>query len=200
MTSTASEQRKALVSALRAVHADSSTLCEGWTAQDLALHIVIRDSRPDILLGQSLPLIGPRARRAAQKLRSTGYENLIQRVEKGPPAAAPQSLRPIDDAMNTAEFYIHAQDVLRAGPDAVASQHDISEESRRRIWRQASAVFFPLAAKKRGRRITFSTPDYGAVTRGSARSPALLLRGAPEELTLWASGREEHAVVEVIEG
>lgn len=200
MTSTASEQRQALVSALRAVQADSPTLCEGWTAQDLALHIVIRDSRPDILLGQSLPLIGPRARRAAQTLRATGYENLIQRVEKGPPAAAPQSLRPVADAMNTAEFYIHAQDVLRAGPDAVGSQPGISEESRRRIWRQAASVFFPLAARKQGRRITFSSPDHGAVTRGSARSPELLLRGAPEELALWASGRDEHAVVEVDEG
>ncbi|MGJ9374240.1 TIGR03085 family metal-binding protein [Nesterenkonia sp. CF4.4] len=200
MTSTASEQRNALVTALRSVPADAPTLCEGWAAEDLALHIVIRDSRPDLLVGPSLPLVGDRASKALQNLRGTGYESLVNRAQAGPPAYFPQNFPPLNDMMNTAEFYIHTEDVLRAQPDFdPTNPRSISEKLRRRLWKQG-AMMFPMAARKAKRRITFESPGYGSTTSGPAPAPARKITGAPEELLLWAFGREEKAQVSISEG
>ncbi|TLP71959.1 TIGR03085 family metal-binding protein [Nesterenkonia sphaerica] len=200
MTSTASQERKALVSALRSVTAEAPTLCEGWSAQDLALHVVVRDSRPDLMVGQQLPLVGPRARRALQTLRDAGYEALVDRVAAGPPRYFPQSLEPVDVAMNTLEYYIHTEDVLRAQPGfQLSERRRISEELRKRIWQHASLTFFVMAARKQNRRITFFSPGYGATTRGPAAAPLMMVHGAPEELTLWASGRAAHAEADITE-
>jgi uncharacterized protein (TIGR03085 family) len=200
MISTASEQRKALVSALRSVTPDSPTLCEGWNAQDLALHSVLRDSRPDLLVGRGLPVVGDKARQAIKRLQAEGYDRLVDRVSIGPPTYFPQSLEPVDAAMNTTEFYIHTEDVLRAQPGFELSQRrKISEELRKRIWQHASLTFFVMAARKQNRRITFFSPGYGATTRGPAAAPLMMVHGAPEELTLWASGRAEHAEVDITE-
>lgn len=200
MSSKASEQRKALVSALRSVTFDAPTLCEGWEAQDLALHIAVRDSRPDLLVGQGLPVVGAKARNAMENLKAEGYEKLVDRVSIGPPSYFPQSLDPVNDAMNTAEFYIHTEDVLRAQPDFELSQRrEIPEELRKRLWKLATMRLFTMAARNQNRRITFFSPGYGATTRGPLNAPLMMLHGAPEELTLWASGREEQAEVDITE-
>lgn len=200
MSSTASEQRKALVSALRTVGPEASTLCEGWAAEDMALHIVMRDSRPDLLVGQGLPIVGARARKAIESLKAEGYEYLVDRASIGPPSYFPQSFAPVNDAMNSAEFYIHTEDVLRAQPDFDLSQRRaVSEDLRRRLWKQASVSFFPMAARKQKRRISFFSPGYGATTRGPASAPLMMVHGAPEELILWAAGRKEQAEVDITE-
>jgi uncharacterized protein (TIGR03085 family) len=198
MISTASEQRKALVSALRSVTSDAPTLCQGWSAEELALHIVVRDSRPDLAVGQKLPLVGAKARNTLERLKAGGYRALVDRVAAGPPPYFPQTLGPVDAAMNTLEFYIHTEDVLRAQPDFEMSQRrEISEELRKRIWQHAALTFFVMAARKQNRRITFFSPGYGATTRGPATAPLMMVHGTPEELTLWASGRADHAEVDV---
>lgn len=200
MTSTASEQRHALATALRSVSADAPTLCEGWAAKDLALHIVIRDSRPDLMIGPALPLVGDHARKALDRLRSTGYESLVNRAEAGPPAYFPQSLPPLNDLMNTAEFYVHTEDVLRAQPDFDPSHpRSISEKLRRRLWTQGATAMFAMAARKSKRRVTFSSPGYGSTTTGPASAPKRTITGAPEEMLLWAFGREAKAQVSISE-
>jgi len=200
MTSTASEQRQALATALRGVTADAPTLCEGWAAEDLALHIVIRDSRPDLMVGPQLPLVGDWASNALENLRNTGYAQLVKRAEAGPPLFFPQSLPPLNDMMNTAEFYIHTEDVLRAQPEFDPnSPRVISAKLRKRLWGQG-ALMFPMAARGAKKRITFVSPGYGSRTSGPVSAPKLRIEGAPEELLLWAFGREEKAQVTINEG
>lgn len=200
MTSTAVQQRQALATALRSVSAHAPTLCKGWTAEDLALHIVIRDSRPDLMVGPSLPLVGDRAKQGLQNLRDTGYTALVNRAEAGPPVYFPQSFPPLNDLMNTAEFYIHTEDVLRAQPDFdPAHPRAIAEKLRRRLWRQG-AMMFPMAARSAKQRITFESPGYGSTTSGPSSAPKRRIKGAPEELLLWAFGREEKAQVSISEG
>ncbi|MDR5712386.1 TIGR03085 family metal-binding protein [Nesterenkonia flava] len=202
------QQRMALAAALRSVDPDAPTLCEGWRAADLALHIVVRDSRPDLMVGQQLPGWKHRAQSAMDRLASRGYDYLVDRVKAGPPPLFPQRWAPVDNLVNTAEFYIHGQDVLRAqgGDDAgegqasarqnVPAQH-VSEQLQRALWGTGVKLFFPLAARSQGRRITFLSPRVGAVTRGRTDQQPMLVTGEPQELLLWASGREDHADVEI---
>ena len=51
MTTFARRERAALCNTLRAVGPDAPTLCTGWTARDLAAHLVVREHAPIGSLG-----------------------------------------------------------------------------------------------------------------------------------------------------
>src|SRR4051812_36111592 len=59
MTPFARRERTALRDTLRATGPDAPTLCEGWTARDLAAHVVVREHAPIGALGiWARPLAG----------------------------------------------------------------------------------------------------------------------------------------------
>lgn len=200
MSSTAAEQRRALVSALRQVGPEAPTLCEGWQTRDLATHIVIRDSRPYAMVGDQLPLVGRKARQVRDELAQLSYEALLARVQAGPPRYSPARLSPVADLINTVEFYVHTEDVVRAQSD-YDHQHrqDLSGKLRRRLWNHSAHTAFQLAALQRRERITFISPGVGAVTKGRPSDSLVTVQGKPEELVLWAFGRQPAARVEVSE-
>ena len=57
MTNFAVVERRHLAALLRRVGPDAPTLCEGWVTRDLAVHLIERDSRPDLIAGTVLPKI-----------------------------------------------------------------------------------------------------------------------------------------------
>lgn len=198
MAHTAASERKALAEALHKVPDDAPTLCEGWNARDLAVHIVVRDSRPDLLAGERLPVVGGHAKVAVERLRRADYQSLVSRVDAGPPRWSPMRLRPVDNMVNTVEFYVHAEDVLRAQRDyQPSSRRAVSPEVRGQLWKQGAQGVFLLAARSQHRRITFLSPGYGAVTRGRSHDPLWVVQGSPEELVLWAFGRRSVADVDL---
>src|SRR5699024_11853962 len=139
--------------ALREKGPEAETLCEGWKTRDLAVHIVARDSRPDTIFGQGLPVIGDKAARAYQQLEQLGFEALLQRIKTGPPQWSPARLRAVDDVMNTVEFYVHTEDVLRAGPGAEQRpRRSVADSVRATLWNQASRTLFITAARHARRR------------------------------------------------
>lgn len=197
MTSTAATQRTALVDALRAVEPDAPTLCEGWQARDLAEHLVIRDHMPYAVVTSELPFLGPRVRRRVGECEAKSYPELLELIASGAPKCSPTRCAPLDHLLNTAEFYIHTEDVLRAQPGWSPDQaRQASPALRRTLWRQASRTFFVMAARQHRWRLTYISPGVGAVTHGRGSDELRLVHGSPEELVLWASGREDSAQVE----
>ncbi|GGE60072.1 TIGR03085 family metal-binding protein [Nesterenkonia cremea] len=224
--STAATERQALVRALREKGPMADTLCEGWTAHDLAVHVVARDSHPHLIFGRELPVVGSRAQRQYRSIEQLSFAELVDRIEAGVPSWHPARSRAVDDAMNTLEFFVHTEDVLRVdestaspGPDEERTGADgentgaadaaesssalqphrrrSSQGLQRRLWKQASRTLLMAAARKQGRRITYISPGYGSVTHGASSDPLLILEGAPGELVLWAFGRQSVADVVV---
>ncbi len=112
--SDAQQERQALVDLFDRLGPEAPTLCSGWTTQDLAAHLVVRERRPDSgpgLVWAPLAEYTDRVRRTTRD-RMT-WSELVDAVRRGPPAL----LRPFDEAMNTVEFFIHVEDVRRAQPD-----------------------------------------------------------------------------------
>ena len=192
----AAHERLALVQALQQAGAEADTLCEGWNAHDLAVHVAVRDARPDVVFGQKVPMVAARAGRRYQQFEQMSFGELVPRIQAGAPRWSPARLRQVDNAMNTLEFFVHTEDVLRAGPvSKSAPRREVPEPVRRTLWRHASHTMFKAAARKAARRITFLSPVCGAVTHGRDGDPILILEGAPEELVLWAFGRDAAAQV-----
>lgn len=112
--SLARRERAALCDLALEVGADSPTLCSGWTAQDLVVHLLVRERSP---LGAAGIMIAPLAgltERASRRYERQEYAALVERLRSpGGMFAIP----PVDKLANTFEYVVHHEDLRRGVPD-----------------------------------------------------------------------------------
>ena len=113
-------ERLALADALEYAGPGAPTLCEGWSTEHLAAHVVLRESAPLVGAGIVVPVLTERTERLTRALgeRSTApadYAALVERVRQGPPRWHPLSL--VGDPAQLAEMFVHTEDVRRGAAD-----------------------------------------------------------------------------------
>lgn len=197
MTNFANVERRHLAALMRRVGPDAPTLCEGWNARDLAVHLVIRDGRPDAAVGifaPKLPFLGSHYKSVESKYMDMPWEELVDLVER-PPLHSPGRWSPVDKRMNTGEFFIHHEDVRRAQPQWHARQ--LLHDEQKDLW-NILKLMGPALLRKESSSVVLLANGFGAV-RGGKRSARRvdLVRGEPSELLLWAFGRKEQADVDI---
>ncbi len=192
VTNYARVERLALCDTLLRTGPDAPTLCEGWATRDLAAHLVLREGRPDAQVGALVPALADRAAALQQRVSSGPYDDLVASVRTGPPVWHPSRLGPVDQLVNTAEFYVHHEDVLRAEPDWTTPRV-IPEELQRTLWRTCQGVG-RLALRKAPVGVELVADGYGStvVRKGD---PAVQVHGSPAELLLFVFGRRTAAQV-----
>lgn len=121
-------------------------MCSPWTTADLAAHLVIRESRPDLAIGILIPQLTRRLDEAMVALAATPWAELVDQVRQGPPAWAPTRLGLVDERTNMVEFFVHHEDVLRteagyAEPRALGQAHEQA------LWRTVSLMGRLLARR-----------------------------------------------------
>lgn len=192
----ASTERQALAATLREVGPNAATLCTGWTSRDLAAHLVVRERRPDTEPGVVLPTVpglGALTDRVRRGYARRDYTRLVDDFAAGPPWYSPFALPGFDARANLTEFFVHCEDVRRAQPDWLPRMLDDSYT--RALWDAVS----------RGGRLLFRHSPVGVVVRvpgGPSRqvrggADGVVLTGEPGELLLLATGRRNHAGVDV---
>jgi uncharacterized protein (TIGR03085 family) len=188
--------RQSLVAALRHAGPDSPTLCEGWTARDLAAHIVVRESRPDTGPGLALPqvpLLAGWTETVRKRYAKHDYDDLLAEIASGPPSLSPFSLPGVEGPANLAEFFIHTEDVRRAQPGWHPRDLDAGYE--RALW-ESLARSARLLFREHKRGVVLVVPD-GPRRHVRTGSTTDVITGRPGELLMYASGRRDHALVEV---
>ena len=197
MTNFAVVERRHLAALLRRVGPEAPTLCEGWLTRDLAVHLIERDSRPDLIAGTVLPkipVLTKRAQEADAQLRGQYWAELVAKVEK-PAVYSPARLGPLDKRMNTAEFFVHHEDVRRAQESWHRRQ--LLQEEERDLWAALKLMGKPLLRPEQDS-VLLVANGYGSVTGGKAKNSTVrIVRGTPSELLLWAFGRREQAEVAI---
>ena len=197
MTNFAVVERRHLAALLRRVGPDAPTLCEGWVTRDLAVHLIERDSRPDLIAGTALPkipVLSKRAQDADAQLRGQDWAELVSKVEK-PAVYSPARLGPLDKRMNTAEFFVHHEDVRRA--QETWHRRQLLQEEERDLWAALKLMGKPLLRPEQDS-VLLVANGYGSVTGGKAKTSTVrIVRGTPSELLLWAFGRREQAEVAI---
>jgi uncharacterized protein (TIGR03085 family) len=185
-------ERAALCDLLATVGPDEATLCEGWTTRDLAAHLVVRDRRPDAAAGIVMPLLSAHGERVRKAAAARDYQTLVEQVRR-PPRASMAGIGPLDRLTNTAEFFIHHEDVRRAAPDW--SPRDLPDGLAAALYGQVRATA-GLRLRRFPARITIVCPGREPVTAG--RGPGeLTLTGDAGELTMFLAGRQRAARVTV---
>lgn len=121
MTNYARSERLGLAATLRHLGPDAPTLCEGWETLDLAVHLVIRDRYPLAAPGNvapaiasKVPFLSKRAKSREDELKALPWADLVGMVAEGPSRLSPTSWAPVDKLTNTAEYFVHREDVRRA--------------------------------------------------------------------------------------
>jgi uncharacterized protein (TIGR03085 family) len=197
-------ERLSLVEDLRAIGPSSPTLCAGWTAMDVAAHLVAAEQAwglpmvPAYLLRRLLP--GPVVRRGMARMQALGdrqlertkrhgWDWLMRRLAAGPPRAYELgSVAPI----RYIEEWIHHEDVRRAnglGPRASTTEEDDA------LW-HAGLELTSLRELLPGRDLVELVLPDGRSHRIGPDS-TVRVDGRPGELLLFLAGRTTAAVVDV---
>ena len=171
------------------------TLLDGWTAGDLAAHLVLREH--DLVAGPCLVLPGPfqrfAERRRARLIRRQDFSRLVARIRSGPPIGFFR-LGWVRAMANLNEFFVHHEDVRRAngrGPRRFSPAMDAA------LWRNMRRGGRFLSRRLRGCGLEIEWAGTGARFVVRPGDPTVRLSGAPGELLLYLFGREAAAQVEV---
>ncbi|WP_030542934.1 TIGR03085 family metal-binding protein [Streptomyces albus] len=192
MSTHAKRERLLLADLLENAGPGAPTLCGDWTTRDLAVHLVVRERRPDAAAGMFVKPLAARLDRVQAEFGAKPYEELIQLIRTGPPRMSPFTLKQIDEAANTVEFYVHAEDIRRAQPDWTPRELDpVLADA---LWSRIEK-----AARMMGRKspvgLVLRRPD-GRTAVAHRGTPVVTVTGEPGELLLFLYGRQEQARVE----
>lgn len=173
---------------------DAPTVLDEWTAADLLDHLIIREYRPHLALGAMSPVsaISDRAERAIEELRETTWVEKIELFRAGPARFSP--VRPIDQLVNTGEYFVHHEDLLRAKPGW--EPRDLGEPAERELWALLKRMARVLVRADVD--VTLVSPMGGLRVKARRSEGSVRVHGPASELLLWAFGRDRVARVEVV--
>ena len=198
---TSRAERVALADLLAELGPEQPTRCEGWTTRDLAVHLVVRDRRPDAVPGLALggPLAGW-SERVVAGVRARPFPDLVADVRSGPPSWAPTSWPAVDRLVNTVEMVVHHEDVRRVQPGW--APRDLPADVQDQLWRSVPLLARANATGTAGGLVAVRTdsPAGTSVRRLRTGTPVTRVAGPPLEVLLWVSGRQDVARVEVTGG
>ncbi|MFK0264979.1 TIGR03085 family metal-binding protein [Streptomyces angustmyceticus] len=193
MSTHAKRERLLLADLLESAGPEAPTLCGNWSARDLAAHVVVRERRADAAGGILVKPLAARLERVRAEFAGRPYEELIRLIRTGPPRMSPFALKQLDEASNTVEFFVHAEDVRRAQPDWAPRELDtvFADALWSRIERMARVL-----GRKSPVGLVLRRPD-GRTAVAHRGTPVVTVVGEPGELTMFAFGRQDAADVEL---
>lgn len=191
-SSFARREREQLADLLLEVGPDAPTLCEGWKAHDLAVHLVVREYRPDAMAGGFISALEPHLKNVTARYERRSFSELVDQFRAGPPRWS--VMRPLDGVINAAENFIHLEDVRRAG-GGDQGPRPLSAADRRVLWFSVgnmakvllNAISSPVHLVWGSHRIELTGSS-------DVKGKALTISGDPQDIALWLFGRDEVAV------
>ncbi len=168
----------------------ASTLCNGWTVEDIVAHLVARERSTYSDIGLVLPSLHYIHDKKINSIKAKGHDYILKKLAHYPwwmPAIA-----------NTAEFYIHNEDILRG--ELQMQRPRPSKEAGEILWKALHGI-----TKIRKDLVA----DLGSVQIENIQTGAVLtienkhadkdtvIAGLPGELLLFVYGRRSAAKVKI---
>ena len=122
--------------------------------------------------------------------QKTPFPSLVRTIRSGPPALSLMALPGMDERLNAVEYFVHHEDIRRAGPDW--EPREISAGQSTLLWQHLRSARFMLRKAPVGVELARDDPEAdGQAYRITAKNatPAVTVIGSPAELTMWVMGR-----------
>lgn len=191
MNSFARAERAALCDLALEIGEDAPTLCGDWSVKDLVVHLLVRERSLVGSPGIVVPVLSGLTDKVSERYARADLALLVDQLRK--PRITWAAVGPVDALANSAEFFVHHEDIRRAQPDW--KPRELSAGQERMLWRIASMsgrglvrpAGVPVAIERAG-------DGARAVLRRGA-DPAVV-RGAPSEVVMFLYGRNQLADLE----
>lgn len=198
MTFSSSERRR-LADLFLEVGPDAPTLCDGWTTKDLAVHLLLRETNPLAAAGILVPAAEGLLDKATAREGERDYRDIVRDWAEGPGRF--NIVRYLDPVMNTAEHFIHHEDVRRGG--GAVERREFSAAVNEQLHKTLKTIAPRMLSKSSVPVILQPTDQPRIVTadkRGVSPDGDAVVRvsGDVGELLLWVYGRD--AVEVTIDG
>jgi uncharacterized protein (TIGR03085 family) len=190
------QERLALCDLFEELGPGAPTMLEGWTAHDLAAHLVLRER--DLIAAPCMVLPGPfrrfaeRRRERLSATRDLGL--LIAQIRSGPP---PGFFRIgwVRAFPNLNEFFVHHEDLRRA--NGFGPRETLTPALEAALWRnlRLGSRYLTRRLGQVGLEIGWAGNDQRITARTGG--PVARLSGSPGELLLYVFGRQDAAQVEL---
>ena len=195
--SAAEMERHALCDLFEDLGPGAPTLNEGWLTEHLAVHLYVREHRPDALPGL---VMGPAhrwtahlERRAKERL---AYGDVVRRLRQGAPPWSVFGLPGVGDRTGLHEWFVHHEDVRRANGMGPRDDSPAQQRLDDAVWK-ILPVWGPLLAHRVAAHVTLVADD-GRRRRVRPKGPTVEVHGRPSEILLELFGRRGVAVTEAI--
>ena len=172
---------------------DAPTLCAGWTTRDLAAHLVVRERRPDAMVGVLIPPLAGHGEHVRKQKAAEPYDRGGRRGAQ--PALVEPGEQPADRRAGQRRWSSSSTTRTSGGPRPAGSRGCWTRASSRR---SGSAVRLTARLGLRRLRVPLlvRAPGFGEVRVGGD-VPQATLTGEPGELALFVSGRQRAARVDI---
>jgi uncharacterized protein (TIGR03085 family) len=189
-------ERERYCKALIEAGPDAPTMCQGWTTGDLAAHSVIRESRPDAMIGLRIEkLAGHTANVQRQAAAQHSFDELVDMIRNGPPTISLFRPPKINVALNTAEFFVHHEDIRRGTPGWEPRELDPGHEDA--LWKRCGMAKLILHKAPVGVVLRRSYSPHTPLMTVKKGNPTVTVTGPASELILWILGRKSIARVDL---
>ncbi|MGO9156362.1 TIGR03085 family metal-binding protein [Mycobacterium sp.] len=189
------QERRELCDLFEELGPSVPTLLEGWTAHDLAAHLVLRERDP--VAGPCLVLPGPfegfAERRRARLAQRKDFTWLVGRIRSGPPIGFFR-IGWVRSLANLNEFFVHHEDVRRANGQAPRSLTPAMDAA---LWRNVRRGGRYLSRRLNACGLEIEWAGTNERVRVQPGEPTARLSGPAGELLLYVFGRQAAAQVEV---
>ena len=183
----AQSERAALADLFDELGPDQPTLCEGWDTQDLLIHLVLRDGRPDAFAGTIVKPLQGWTDRVAAGYAKRPWSELVQRYRSGPPVWNPAGWGKLNELTNGGEMFIHHEDARRGQPGW--EPRELDPASVAELEKMLGSGVSKLALRKFPVGVVAELPGGRHIPLKSGE-PTATVTGEPGEIVLWLSGRD----------
>ena len=184
MTSFARAERDRLCDLALDAGPDAPTLCGDWTVRDLMAHLVVRENSP-LSVGIVVPPLASITDKETERQAKKPFDKLVGKVRK---ARNPMALPGVDAALNTAEYFVHHEDVRRAVDGW--KPRTLGTDEQDALWKVARVSGKGLI-RPAGVPVLVRRTDTGAKANLRAGSEPVVIAGPPSEIVLFLYGRQE---------
>ena len=196
MTDYSRVERLALCELFDEVGPAAPTLCEGWDAYDLAVHLYVREADPMAGPGLVIPALADTTERRMKRAKQRyGFAEVVDKVRNGPPRASLFAVPKLGAQINTSEYFIHHEDVRRAQPSYDVRM--LPAEQQEGLWKVVRLGARSMARKSPTGMVLKRPDGTTAVAKQPTALGSVTVTGEPAELVLFLSGRQAVADVEL---
>jgi uncharacterized protein (TIGR03085 family) len=185
MTSLARRERHALCDLALEVGEDAPTLCGEWTVKELVAHLLVRETRPWAAAGIVMPPLAGLTERSMERIARRDFGVLVEKLRD--PGLTMYRVPPVEVAFNTLEYFVHHEDVRRAGTGR--EPRELSDADLGLIWKLGRGSG-KLMARRLGVPVTIRRTDTGAEAVLRPGDSPVVVSGPPGEVVLFLFGRD----------